>query len=96
MCTAPNDNLPQAGWKTTAEEGILLPLGHGLLVLGWLWFVGNFLSCGRSRLLIWRGFIFSRKVSVLGFSIQILLLLCIKLKLIKYPPKIVILLVTYV
>jgi hypothetical protein len=30
------DNLLQVGWTATAEEGILLPLGHGLLVLGWL------------------------------------------------------------
>ena len=26
-----HDNLPQVGWKATAEEGILLPLHHGLL-----------------------------------------------------------------
>ena len=67
-------------WEATSEEGFLLPLplGHGLLVLGcWLWFEGKFLSHGKSGLLFWWGFNFSIKVSVLGFSIQILLLLCV-------------------
>jgi hypothetical protein len=62
-----HDNLPQVGWKATAEEGILLPLGCGLLVLGWLWFVGTFLSCGESGLLFRWGVNFSRKVSCFGF-----------------------------
>lgn len=44
------DNSHQVGWEVSAEEGILLPLGHGLL-----WFCGLAVVCGQLYIVVFFG-----------------------------------------